>query len=83
MRELEKKKIIVLRSLVYGYKKIATEVNISRDAVRSFLKRNNTNCNIIDKNKCLYCGSDLENILHHKKKKFCSDNCRRTKKVYY
>ena len=77
MTESEKKKITSLRNLGLGYKKIAEQAGLSRDAVCSFLKRIGVECNTADDTKCLLCGKALVNTPHRKKKKFCTDECRR------
>lgn len=77
-----------LRSQGVGYRQIANQLNLSRDAVRNYCKSNNLNgyreavqANIQrmleDDAVCTYCGSLLEQPRTGRKKHFCNDTCRR------
>lgn len=82
----EKIKIREMRLKGIGYKAIATELNIARDAVRSFCKRNHLdgtgevaklNYEESKGKLCLNCGTKLINSEGRGRKKlFCSDKCR-------
>ncbi len=65
-----------------GYVKIAQELGISRNTIKSYCRRNNLG---ILKNTapdmshiCKHCGKPLKMIPKHKPKKFCNDKCRLT-----
>lgn len=62
-----------LRFQGLGYKKIAQELGISENTVKSFCRRNP-----IDKSKkiCMQCGKPIIRTPHKREKKFCSDKCR-------
>lgn len=82
MTAQEKKRIAELRSVGFGYKKIAAEIGISENTVKSYLKR------MIDTDdqkkpnqpaavfSCLQCGKPVPQNPGRKEKKFCSDACR-------
>ena len=78
MTDLEKIKINELKNKGYGYKKIATELSISQNTVKSYLKRTNVDDKKEDENSsvCLFCGKVVIQNEHRKIKKFCSDKCR-------
>ena len=65
-----KNRIIALRSQGMGHIKIARELNISENTVKSFLQRGER------KSQCLCCGKPITMTPHKKVKKFCSDKCR-------
>ncbi len=64
-----------LRLLGYGYKKIAVEINIPLNTVKTYCRRN---LNGVGKGKffCKECGKVVPQKLHKKERKFCSDLCR-------
>lgn len=66
-------KMLELREEGYGYKKIANELQLTRDHVRNV-------CNKKTKNPleglCKNCGMKIKSIEGRKKKKYCSDKCR-------
>lgn len=72
MDSIVKKNIIKLKNEGYGYKKIASLLDVSIGSVRNALKAEDT------KETCKYCGKRLVFIKGHKKKIFCSDACRYT-----
>lgn len=53
-----------------GYKKIASELNISIGSVRNILKEKD------DSNCCRFCNKKLSFVVGKKKKVFCNDSCR-------
>lgn len=78
MTDLEKIKINELKNKGYGYKKIATELSLSQNTVKSYLKRTNVDDKREEENSsvCLFCGKAVIQNEHRKIKKFCSDKCR-------
>lgn len=82
MRTDEKIKIKQMREAGLGYMKISKELNINLSTVKSFCKRKlNGNPDAIieepDNSHCLNCGKELEEKFTPRKRKFCSDECRR------
>ena len=77
MTEFEKHKINELRLNGYGYKKIAKELGLSVNTVKSYLARVKVEEPAVEaKDICPNCGNKLIYIPGHKKKRFCSDKCR-------
>ena len=69
--------IIKLRKSGYGYKKIASILNISNNSISSFCRRNNINTSSLAcDGYCAYCGMPFSVDKNHKNKRFCSDRCR-------
>ena len=62
MTEIEKIRTIKLKANGCGYRKIAAELGLSENTVKSFLKRN---CD-----SCIVCGTAVIG------RKYCSDKCR-------
>ena len=88
MTDEQKNKIIELRKNGTGYKAIASEIGLSRDAVRSFCKSRNLSgfgvaavMNISEQtengNICPNCCKPITQPLKGRRKKFCSEKCRR------
>lgn len=88
MTEEQKEKIKELRLQGVGYKGIANIVNLTRDSVRNFCKRNGLEGmsslaarNIEEKMQnnilCACCMKPLKQKVVGKNKRFCSDECRR------
>ena len=83
MTESQKQKIISLRRQGIGYLKIAQELGISQNTVKSYCRRNNlTKADEIIEPKemtaesehfCLQCGAVVPQDSKRKLKKFCSD----------
>jgi len=67
------KKIVELRELGYGYKKIASELNTSISIVRYACSKQ-TDDELIG--FCEHCGLEMKSVKGKKKKRFCSDQCR-------
>ncbi len=65
-----KNKITKLYSEGYGYKKIASTLNISVGSVRNVLSAKD------EGETCRYCRKRLVVTAGKKKKSFCSDSCR-------
>lgn len=57
-----------------GYRKIATELNLPINSVKSWCRRHPVVEIKID--NCLMCGKEIHSLPHKRKKKFCSDSCR-------
>ena len=88
MTDYQRKVIKNMRIKGAGYKAIAGAVGISRDSVRSFCRRNGLDgtSELIEKNVdakillgeiCLYCAEKITQPETGRKKKFCSEECRR------
>ena len=88
MNEYQKKKICELRTMGFGYKAIANELELSRDVIRNFCKKNKLNGPLanmddsirktaLENTLCLNCGLPLKQNKRGKARKFCSDECRR------
>ena len=75
MTDYERSGIVALQSEGYGYKRIAKELNLSVNTVKTFCRRR-TAAKSDGKVRCLYCKSVVEQTPHRKKKKYCSDSCR-------
>lgn len=65
--------IIALQKQGYGYRRIATMLELPINKVRYFCEKNPYNSN---NKKCLNCGIAIKNTPHKREKKFCSDKCR-------
>lgn len=85
MTDKQKAYIIKLRASGYGYGKIAQELGISLNTVKSFCRRNAMNGNTAGKPAvalmgtttfCENCGREIQQSAKRKKKRFCSDKCR-------
>jgi len=76
MTDSEIKKIKELKEKGCGYKKISYELGIPINTVKSFLRRHQGITHLDDESSCCNCGTPIEHIPHHKKKRFCSDKCR-------
>lgn len=88
MTEFEKQQISDLRLKGSGYKAIAAVLGISRDAVRSYCKRNYLDgdsamieLNVEEKKKthliCTCCSKPIKQKARGRVRRFCSDECRR------
>ncbi len=69
-----KKQILELRKQGYGYKRIASELNVAISTIRYICLNGNKEEG--KKGTCLNCGKAITSIPHKKEKKFCSDRCR-------
>ena len=66
--------IQMLREKGYGYKRIANELGLSVNTVKSYCRRHPE---LIKKTfVCLNCGKPFEQKPKRKQKRFCSDKCR-------
>jgi endogenous inhibitor of DNA gyrase (YacG/DUF329 family) len=69
----QKAEIERLQRLGLGYRKIAAELALSVDAVKSYCRRHPVKPEL---NDCLQCGTPLKQTPHRKRRKFCSERCR-------
>lgn len=86
MTELQKEQILSYRKQGIGYLRIAQELGISQNTVKSYCRRNNlTKIDEIadlptplpvSEHYCLQCGVAVRQNDKRKLKKFCSDKCR-------
>lgn len=88
MTEYQKSKIYDLRFKGMGYKAISNVLGLSRDTVRAFCKKyglegdgvvSKENYELKKENGvlCVCCGTPLRQTSHGRKRRFCSDECRR------
>ena len=68
----EQRTVLKLLSGGAGYKKIATQLGLPVNTVKSFCRRQNGGTEQV----CANCGAALVQTPHHKAKRFCSDRCR-------
>lgn len=76
MTEIEIRKITELKDQGCGYKKIAHELGLPINTVKSFLRRHQKFDVPESEYSCQNCGIPIEQIPQRKQKKFCSDKCR-------
>lgn len=82
MTDTQRKQIRNLRAAGLGYKKIAEQMELSENTVKTFCRRNGLGGAIalqgecMDKHLCLCCGVEVMQNPGRKAKKFCSDKCR-------
>ena len=85
MTDSQKRQIMRLRSAREGYGRIAQEVGISVNTVKSFCRRNKAAEEaLIDYEKkfigetthCENCGQEIQQKAKKKRKRFCCDKCR-------
>lgn len=82
MNQLTQTKIIQLRNQGLGYTKIAQQLNMSVNTIKSFCRRNNVTISngkgieLDNKTKCEYCGTSIQQINGRKVKRFCCSKCR-------
>lgn len=84
MTEVQKIQIGKLRASGLGYKKIAEQMGISENTIKTYCRRHglggtatvNGTITRSSKDICHCCGAAIRQIPGRKKKKFCSDKCR-------
>ena len=79
MTDAQREKIIGLRTNGLGCKKIAQEMGLSENTVKSFCRRMTAakpEATKMGDSVCECCGKPVEQILGRKKRRFCSDSCR-------
>ena len=78
MTEEQKSEIALLRNRGVGYGKIAIELGVSENTIKSYCRRNR---NVIKMRQgehiCPMCGKLVTQNPGRREKKFCSDACRR------
>ena len=72
MTEKEKNLAGALRQKGVSYSAIADSLGVSRDAVKSYLRRAKE---VEEEHFCAQCGKSIE-TLKHQNRRFCSDTCR-------
>ena len=79
MTNEQKMLITSLRAAGFGYKRIADRVGVSVNTIKSYCKRKPDNEEVIseDIDTCQNCGKPVMQTPGRKRKKFCSDECRR------
>ena len=75
MTDYEKQQIAALKTKGLGYMRIAKELGLNVNTVKSFCRRNISQPEQ-EGHICLCCGKPVEQTPHRKEKKFCSDKCR-------
>ena len=70
----EKTRVDELRAAGQGYKKIARELGLSENTVKSYIRRS-TEPVMPDDTVCPECGKKIINTPGHRQRKFCSANC--------
>lgn len=73
MTNSEIEKINKLQIAGFGYRKIASELGLSANTVKSYCKRHPI---ADDVSRCKQCDIPLEQIPHKRRKEFCSKECR-------
>lgn len=79
MNDMQKAKIQELRLQGAGYRKIAKEMGLSENTVKSYCHRHPQTEQKTDSEHihyCLQCNKIIEQNSKRKEKKFCSDTCR-------
>lgn len=85
MKQVDKEKVKFFREKGYSYSKIAALLSISENTIKTYCRRNDlggVRGNIKQSNEekieiCKQCSNKLELLNRGKRKKFCSDKCRR------
>ncbi|MDD4475229.1 MAG: RNA polymerase subunit sigma-70 [Eubacteriales bacterium] len=76
MTDTQRMQIKELRLAGYGYLKIAKEIGVSENTVKSYCRRSKTNCKAQEITVvCEQCGETID-ISKRRMRRFCSDNCR-------
>ncbi len=78
MTDQERNQIILLQQQGLGYKRIATQLNLPVNGVKSFCRRHPMEVAPpqAQMRVCQQCGAPLKQQPSRKVKKFCSDKCR-------
>lgn len=79
MTALEKERISQLQQQGYGYKRIATELGLAVNGVKSYCRRHPVTIDTKAECKpgiCQQCGNAINQLPGRKIKRFCSDRCR-------
>lgn len=77
MNQLQANEIIRLRCKGLGYTKIAQELGLSENTIRSYCRRHGLNAEALKNTSfCEQCGKAIVQKAKCKPRKFCSDTCR-------
>lgn len=84
MTDAQKIQIGKLRGAGLGYKKIAEQMGLSENTVKTYCRRHGLGGNMThlqnvtqnEEHHCLCCGKPVQQTPGRKEKKFCSDRCR-------
>ena len=81
MTDAQRIQIGNLREVGLGYKKIAEQMGLSENTVKTYCRRHGLGGNMAQqgeatKDVCLCCGKPVKQNPGRKQKKFCSDRCR-------
>lgn len=84
MNDAQRLKIRNLREAGLGYKKIAEQMQLSENTVKTYCRRHGLGGNMASQiptqnteaHVCLCCGAAVKQNPGRKEKKFCSDKCR-------
>lgn len=84
MTDAQKIQIGKLRGAGLGYKKIAEQMGLSENTVKTYCRRHGLGGNMThlqnvtqnEEHHCLCCGKPVQQTPGRKEKKFCSDSCR-------
>ncbi len=84
MTDTQKIQIGKLRGAGLGYKKIAEQMGLSENTVKTYCRRHGLGGNMThlqnvtqnEEHHCLCCGKPVQQTPGRKEKKFCSDSCR-------
>jgi hypothetical protein len=74
MKNIDTTKVIQLRKLGHGYKRIAQTLSITLDEVRNAC--NEIGDEVLLTGNCKNCGISITSTKGKKMKRFCSDQCR-------
>lgn len=82
MTKKQKLDVSALRRRGLGYRKIAARTGISENTVKAYISRNCAGNGVASAKEtpggvCLHCGAVFTGEKIHKRRKFCSDACRR------
>jgi len=79
MTQTEKNTITRMRGDGAGYARIAQELGININTVKTFCRRNGltgSTAESVTGKRCLQCGAELQQQAGRRERKFCSDACR-------
>lgn len=76
MNNQQKQAITQLRKQGLGYKKIAQELGLNLNSVKSYCRNNQLTTKAISPEVCRHCQGVLSQKEKQKKRVFCSDGCR-------
>lgn len=71
------RKIDLYRAQGYGYRRIAALLDMQTETVKKYCQRHPVaGKEKAGENHCAQCGKSIEQTVHRKAKRFCSDKCR-------